>query len=154
MAIKQKITKWHIVVIFILGIGGYLMSQNTWVFEKQVSIETYEQVLTQKTWERKVFKIQDTFLFHLVGSLFGGVSPVSSCEIRKYQENAVFGIENCMVFADHGTWSLDEKTLNHKIEQNFFKNNEAYTVNETILFLNSNTMILREGIKLKKYISK
>ena len=42
MTIKQKIKKWHVVVLIILGIGGYWLSQNMWVFEKQADLKTFD----------------------------------------------------------------------------------------------------------------
>jgi len=51
MTIKQKIKKWHIVVLIILGIGGYWLSQNMWVFEKQIPVEVYEEFLNGTKWE-------------------------------------------------------------------------------------------------------
>ena len=51
MTIKHKIKTWHIVVLIILGIGGYWLSQNMWVFEKQIPVEEYEEFLVGTQWE-------------------------------------------------------------------------------------------------------
>lgn len=48
MTIKQKIKTWHIVVLIILGIGGYWLSQNMWVFEKSIPVEKYNENIIGK----------------------------------------------------------------------------------------------------------
>lgn len=51
MTIIQKIKKWHIIVLIILGIMGYWTSQNMWVFEKSIPIVDYEQALINTNWK-------------------------------------------------------------------------------------------------------
>jgi len=47
---KRKIKKWHIVLLLVVGVGGYLMSQNMWVFEKEVAVEDFQMNIENTIW--------------------------------------------------------------------------------------------------------
>jgi len=44
----KRIKKWHIVILIILGIGAYWVSQNMWIAYKPFSISNYSEVIVGK----------------------------------------------------------------------------------------------------------
>lgn len=46
----KRIKKWQIIGLVVLGIAGYWLTQNRWVFEKQILKESYQETLTSNKW--------------------------------------------------------------------------------------------------------
>ncbi|MCI5056798.1 MAG: hypothetical protein MRY83_11860 [Flavobacteriales bacterium] len=49
----KKIKKWQIIILILLGVVGYWISNNTWIFQENVEPENYERVLIDSEWESK-----------------------------------------------------------------------------------------------------
>jgi hypothetical protein len=81
--------KLFIFILVIIGVGGYWLSQNTWVFEKQIAVEDYEEFLADTEW--KVPERNSTWSFKA-----NNVYKVSH-ENSDYNQN--------------GTWKIEDKTI-------------------------------------------
>jgi len=62
---KKKIKKWYIIILIILGIGAYWLSQNMWIFEKKILVDDYDEFLKDTEWvenEKKIWKFTEGYL--------------------------------------------------------------------------------------------
>jgi len=115
MTIKQKIKKWHVVVLIILGIGGYWLSQNMWVFEKQIPVEQYEEFLIGTEWSAE--ERSSTWIFN---------------------DNSVFIEKSNYEYSSNekATWRINFDEINIKYEDHILPSIWS------IIFLNEENMTL------------
>lgn len=46
----KKFKKWQVVLLIIMGIGGFWLSQNMWIVQKKIKLNDYEQSLIDSKW--------------------------------------------------------------------------------------------------------
>jgi len=76
----KKIKKWQILVLVILGIGGYWLSQNLWVFEVKIPEDQYKEKIVG-TWVNN----EDNIIFWSQDNEFtsSGFQEISNFEKRE-----------------------------------------------------------------------
>lgn len=114
----KKIKKWQIIILILLGVLGYWISNNTWVFEKKINQDQYFENLSKSTWFEN--------------------------EYRKWDfQNGKLKIWTPTDFSDsiyEGDWILDED----KVEFNgkALDNNREVYFKQKIYFMSDKTLIL------------
>jgi hypothetical protein len=49
----KRIKKWQIIGLVVLGITGYWLTQNMWVFQRKIIVEDYATFFINKSWMSK-----------------------------------------------------------------------------------------------------
>ena len=119
MTIKQKIKKWHVVVLIILGIGGYWVSQNIWVFEKQIPVEEYEKHLLGRWKSISREYNQDIFEEYLIDGNF----------YIKYIQN------NKDIVVEEGTWFSKDNIINIETKDGLVLHHKIFVLTKKWLII-------------------
>lgn len=143
---KKKLLLFGLVII---GIGGYWLSQNMWVFEKQVAIENYEEKLNGTTWEKN--KISFPEIIAIKNTEY---HSLDKCEKLSFEKENYFKFDNCFLNENSlGNWSLKNNLIHLNYEQNINlglsvikKSRKMY-----IIHISNNHLVIFEGFILKKY---
>ncbi|MCP4181170.1 MAG: hypothetical protein GY756_25685 [bacterium] len=115
----KKIKKWHILVLIIVALGGYWLTQNMWVFEKKIAVEDYQSFLSDTVWKwdylgtKWVFESDGTYSEYIINEddidkvFFKGTWEINENELTtngiRYIEgrgNSEFGIEKIKIITN------------------------------------------------------
>lgn len=75
----KKIKKWQVLVLIILGIGGYWLSQNLWVFENKIESDNYVEFLSNTKWKSQ----KRNSIWNFNGDLTFEEAPITATPYNK-----------------------------------------------------------------------
>lgn len=98
----KKNKKWQVVLLIIMGIGGFWLSQNMWVFEKKIPKEEFKQKIIG-SW----FNDNDNYTFWAEDNSFtsNGIQNINT-----FEERELYWEIKDELLKIHGFWIPDSFT--------------------------------------------